>query len=108
MRFRAIRDLTTATSSREAVEDRVIPVPNQGHAQVKAFSVPQLMTIEALGKYLDVSTSVLYRLVKSGRLPAEKIGRQWLLNLKQVQDYLADAYENKICINKRRSIRIQK
>jgi excisionase family DNA binding protein len=107
MPFPAIRDEATPTSNREAVEDRVIPVPNQGRAQVEAFSASQLMTIEALGKYLDVSTSVLYRLVKSGRLPAEKIGRQWRLNLMQVQDYLADAYENKICINKRRSVRIQ-
>ena len=105
MRFRAIRDLTTATSSREAVEDRYIRVPSQRRAPVNTFSAPQLMTVEELGKYLDVSTNVLYRLVRSGRLPAEKIGRQWRLNLTQVQDFLIDAYENRICINHRNNWR---
>jgi excisionase family DNA binding protein len=65
------------------------------------FSASQMMTVEALGKYLDVSKSVLYRLVKSGRLPAVKVGRQWRMNLEKVQDYLIDLYEAKTCTNKK-------
>lgn len=37
----------------------------------------QVLTIEELASYLKIPKSTLYRLVQEGRLPAQKLGKQW-------------------------------
>ena len=37
----------------------------------------EIMTIEELSSYLKIPKSTLYKLVQEGRLPGQKIGKQW-------------------------------
>ena len=36
-----------------------------------------VLTIEELSTYLKISKSTLYKLVREGRIPCQKIGRHW-------------------------------
>lgn len=36
-----------------------------------------VMTLEELASYLKVPKSTLYKLVQEGRIPGQKIGKQW-------------------------------
>jgi excisionase family DNA binding protein len=37
----------------------------------------EVMTIDELATYLKVSKSTLYKLVQSGKVPGQKIGKHW-------------------------------
>ena len=37
----------------------------------------QVMTIEELAAYLKIPKSTLYKLVREGKIPSQKIGRHW-------------------------------
>ena len=37
----------------------------------------QVLTIQELSEYLKVPKSTLYKLVREGRIPSQKIGRHW-------------------------------
>ena len=37
----------------------------------------QVMTLEELGVYLKLPKSTLYKLVQEGRIPGQKLGKQW-------------------------------
>jgi excisionase family DNA binding protein len=37
----------------------------------------EVMTIDELASYLKVSKSTLYKLVSSGKVPGQKIGKHW-------------------------------
>lgn len=39
--------------------------------------VPEVMTIDDLAGYLQVSKSSLYKLAQEGRVPGQKVGRHW-------------------------------
>ena len=55
------------------------------------------MTIPELAEYLQVPQNTLYRLAKARRdrgFPAFKIGRNWRVNLEQVEEWLLLAWEN--------------
>jgi excisionase family DNA binding protein len=45
------------------------PVPNLANDQV--------LTLEELGVYLKIPKSTLYKLVQEGRVPGQKLGKQW-------------------------------
>ena len=102
--FPATRKDSTATSNLPIVSQNPCSPPDARaeDREKRASSAPQLMSVEALGRYLDVSKNALYRLVKSGQLPAVKIGHQWRMNLEEVQNCLIDAYERKIYASKKR------
>ena len=36
-----------------------------------------VMTIDELAEYLQVSKSSLYKLAQSGRIPGQKVGKHW-------------------------------
>lgn len=36
-----------------------------------------VLTIDELSEYLKVSKSTLYKLVREGKIPAQKVGRHW-------------------------------
>ena len=55
----------------------------------------EVITLEELAGYLRISKSTVYRCVRLGQLPAFRVGRQWRVNLKLVQDHLIDSYEQK-------------
>ena len=55
----------------------------------------EVITLEQLAGYLQISKSTVYRCVRLGQLPAFRVGRQWRVNLKLVQDHLIESYERK-------------
>lgn len=67
------------------------------HTIPKVDNIPgsDVMTLQQLATYLCIPRSTIYRLVQSGRLPAFKVGRQWRVNLKLVQNHLLQYYEQK-------------
>jgi excisionase family DNA binding protein len=68
--------------------DRKIP-------KVENIAGSEIMTLQQLAAYLCLSRSTIYRLVQTGRLPAFKVGRQWRVNLRLVQNHLVKDYERK-------------
>jgi excisionase family DNA binding protein len=55
----------------------------------------EVMTLQELATYLCIPKATIYRLVQKGGLPAFKVGRQWRVNLRLVQNYLVKNYERK-------------
>jgi excisionase family DNA binding protein len=46
------------------------------------------MTISELAEYLQVSKSSLYKLVQSGRVPGQKVGKHWRFHKEVVNEWL--------------------
>lgn len=47
-----------------------------------------LMTIEEAAAYLRVGKKTIYRLLKRGKIPATKVGRQWRFNKASIDEWL--------------------
>ena len=47
-----------------------------------------IMTIEALAAYLQISKSTLYKLVQDGRLPGQKVGKRWRFHKVAIDEWL--------------------
>ena len=43
----------------------------------KEFQVPEILTVKQLASYLQMDKHTIYRLAKSGKIPAMKIGAEW-------------------------------
>ncbi len=48
----------------------------------------ELMTVEELARYLRVTKKTIYRLLKRGRIPATKVGRQWRFKKTAIDEWL--------------------
>lgn len=48
----------------------------------------QLMTVEEVAGYLRVTEKTIYRLLRQGRIPSSKVGRQWRFNKTVVDKWL--------------------
>jgi len=49
----------------------------------------QVMTLEELATYLKVPKSTLYKAVQEGRIPGQKIGKQWRFAKAAIDQWLA-------------------
>jgi excisionase family DNA binding protein len=49
---------------------------------------PEVMTISDLAEYLQVSKSSLYKLVQSGRVPGQKVGKHWRFHKEVIDEWL--------------------
>jgi len=47
------------------------------------------MTISDLAEYLQVSKSSLYKLVQSGKVPGQKVGKHWRFSRAVIDRWLA-------------------
>ena len=54
----------------------------------KAAKIPDVMTIDDLAKYLQVSKSSLYKLAQEGRVPGQKVGRHWRFRKEAIDRWL--------------------
>lgn len=52
-----------------------------------------IMTIEALAAYLKISRSTLYKLVQSGRLPGQKVGKRWRFHKEAIDEWVKQGPE---------------
>jgi len=50
--------------------------------------VDPVMTIEELSKHVKVPKSTLYKLVKEGKIPCQKIGKHWRFNRDAIDRWL--------------------
>lgn len=48
----------------------------------------EIMNIEQLAQYLDISRSTLYKLAQNGKLPGQKVGRRWRFHKDAIDDWL--------------------
>lgn len=63
-------------------------------ASGRAAPPPEVMIISDLAEYLQVSTSSLYKLVQSGRVPGQRVGKHWRFHKGVIDRWLsADASE---------------
>lgn len=51
---------------------------------------PEVMNVEEVADLLRVSNQTVYNLVRSGRLPATKIGREWRFSRARILEMIAD------------------
>lgn len=49
-----------------------------------------VMTIDELAEYLQVSKSTLYKLAQEGRLPAQKVGKHWRFYKQSIDDWMRE------------------
>lgn len=51
--------------------------------------IPEVMTIDDLAAYLQVSKSSLYKLAQDGKVPGQKVGRHWRFLRTTIDQWLA-------------------
>ncbi len=49
-----------------------------------------VLTIEDLSVYLKISKSTLYKLVREGKIPCQKIGRHWRFHKEAIERWLGN------------------
>jgi len=49
----------------------------------------ELMTVEELAAYLRVTKKTIYRLLRQGKIPATKVGRQWRFEKARIDEWLS-------------------
>lgn len=50
-----------------------------------------ILTIDELAVYLKISKSTLYKLVREGRVPSQKVGRHWRFRKETIDRWLDKA-----------------
>ncbi len=53
----------------------------------------EILNIDGLSKYLDVSKSTLYKLAQDGKVPGQKVGRHWRFRKETIDKWLDDDTE---------------
>lgn len=48
----------------------------------------EVMSIDELAEYLQISRSTLYKLAQEGGLPGQKVGRRWRFHKGAIDDWL--------------------
>ena len=46
------------------------------------------LTIEQIAEYLQMSTSSIYKMAQTGKIPAYKVGRQWRLKKGEIDKWV--------------------
>lgn len=56
----------------------------------------QVMTLEELAIYLKLPKSTLYKLVQDGRIPGQKLGKQWRFGKQAIDQWLNHEQNSKV------------
>ena len=48
----------------------------------------EILTIDELAGYLKISKSTLYKLVREGKIPSQKVGRHWRFRKQAIDRWL--------------------
>jgi excisionase family DNA binding protein len=56
--------------------------------------IPPVLTVRDLSNYLRVHPSTVYRLLKTGQLPAFKVGSDWRFNVEEIDRWRVDREKN--------------
>lgn len=49
-----------------------------------------VLTIDDLSAYLQISKSTLYKLAQEGKVPGQKVGRHWRFHRETIDKWLAE------------------
>ena len=58
----------------------------------QSFSTSRFLTVQEVAELMRVSTMTVYRLIKSGDLPAVRVGRSFRVRDVDVDTYLGQRY----------------
>lgn len=58
----------------------------------ESFAKARYLTVQEVADLMRVSTMTVYRLIKSGELPAVRVGRAFRLRDNDIDTYLAQSY----------------
>ena len=74
---------------------RQVPKTDAGSGDRKSEIEPRFLTLEDVATYLSVSVPQVYSLVRSGELPAIKIGGRgvWRVDRTQLENYVERLHE---------------
>lgn len=53
-----------------------------------------VLTIEELAAYLKIPKSTLYKIVREGKIPSQKIGRHWRFRKRAIDHWLEEMRTN--------------
>lgn len=56
----------------------------------------QVMTLEELAAYLKLPKSTTYKLVQEGRIPGQKLGKQWRFGKQAIDQWLNNEQNSKV------------
>ena len=51
--------------------------------------IGDVLTIEELSVYLKIPKSTLYKLVREGKVPSQKVGRHWRFHRRAIDNWLS-------------------
>lgn len=54
----------------------------------------QVLTIDELASYLKISKSTLYKVVREGNIPSQKVGRHWRFRKEAIDRWLEETRVN--------------
>lgn len=63
-------------------------MPRHDQAQSAPDPLPDVMTIEQLCSYLQLSRSTPYKLAQEGKVPGQKVGKHWRFSKDAVYRWL--------------------
>jgi excisionase family DNA binding protein len=52
---------------------------------------PRVLTVRELCNYLKVHPSTIYRLLKTGKLPAFRVGSDWRFNMEEIDRWRVES-----------------
>jgi excisionase family DNA binding protein len=56
--------------------------------------ITPVLTVRDLSNYLRIHPSTVYRLLKTGQLPAFKVGSDWRFNVEEIDRWRVDREKN--------------
>ena len=71
-----------------------MPAPMSGKVLPMNERQDAVLTIDELSAYLKVAKSTLYKLVRAGRVPCQKVGRHWRFRKEAIDRWLEESYRN--------------
>jgi excisionase family DNA binding protein len=74
-----------------ATKNPVFPFVDCSERSTSMNDLPgNVLTIEELAIYLKISKSTLYKLVREGKIPSQKVGRHWRFLKKSIDRWLEE------------------
>jgi excisionase family DNA binding protein len=55
----------------------------------------EVLTIDELAVYLKIPKSSLYKLVRAGKIPSQKIGRHWRFGKRAIEQWLQQTHSDR-------------
>ena len=70
-------------------------MPRHSPAKPGSDPLPDVMTIEQLCSYLQLSRSTLYKLAQEGKVPGQKVGKHWRFKKDVIDRWLEENPEGR-------------